>query len=62
MRKGRLEPGKMFLVDLEKGQIVDDETLKNATRLRPAIRQVARRIHGAAGRPAGGSRGSRPRP
>jgi glutamate synthase (NADPH) large chain len=29
VRKGRLEPGKMFLVDLEKGQIIDDETLKN---------------------------------
>ena len=30
VRKGRLEPGKMFLVDLEKGQIVDDDELKNA--------------------------------
>jgi glutamate synthase (NADPH) large chain len=29
VRKGRLEPGKMFLVDLEKGQIIDDEELKN---------------------------------
>ena len=29
VRKGRLEPGKMFPVDIEKGQIVDDETLKN---------------------------------
>ena len=29
VRKGRLEPGKMFLVDLEKGQIVDDDELKN---------------------------------
>ena len=28
LKKGRLEPGKMFLVDLEKGEIVDDETLK----------------------------------
>ncbi len=26
--KGRLEPGKMFLVDLEAGRIVDDEELK----------------------------------
>ena len=26
--KGRLEPGKMFLIDLEKGVIVDDEALK----------------------------------
>ena len=30
VRKGRLEPGKMFLVDLEKGQIIDDEVLKNS--------------------------------
>ena len=29
VRKGRLEPGKMFLVDLEKGQIVNDEELKH---------------------------------
>ena len=30
VRKGRLEPGKMFLVDLEKGRIVDDDELKHA--------------------------------
>ena len=30
VRKGRLEPGKMFLVDLKKGRIVDDDELKNA--------------------------------
>ncbi len=30
VRKGRLEPGKMFLVDLEKGQIVSDEELKHS--------------------------------
>ncbi|MGC8641369.1 MAG: glutamate synthase large subunit [Isosphaeraceae bacterium] len=28
LKKGRLEPGKMFLVDLEQGRIVDDEELK----------------------------------
>ena len=27
-RKWRLQPGKMFLVDIEKGRIVDDEELK----------------------------------
>jgi glutamate synthase (ferredoxin) len=27
--KGRLEPGKMFLVDLEEGRIVDDDELKH---------------------------------
>ena len=29
-RKGRLEPGRMFLVDLEQGRIVDDDEIKNA--------------------------------
>jgi glutamate synthase (NADPH/NADH) large chain len=29
VRKGRLEPGKMFLVDLQKGQIIDDDELKS---------------------------------
>ena len=28
--KGRLEPGKMFLVDMEQGRIIDDEELKHA--------------------------------
>jgi glutamate synthase (NADPH/NADH) large chain len=29
-RKGRLEPGRMFLVDTERGRIVEDEELKDA--------------------------------
>jgi glutamate synthase (NADPH/NADH) large chain len=29
LKKGRLEPGKMFLVDLQQGRIVDDEELKH---------------------------------
>ena len=29
VRKGRLEPGKMFLVDLEQGRIISDQELKN---------------------------------
>ena len=29
LKKGRLEPGKMFLVDLEQGRIVDDDELKH---------------------------------
>ncbi|WP_435011315.1 glutamate synthase large subunit [Tundrisphaera lichenicola] len=28
--KGRLEPGKMFLVDLQEGRIIDDEELKHS--------------------------------
>jgi hypothetical protein len=30
VKKWRLQPGKMFLVDLEKGRIVDDQELKEA--------------------------------
>ncbi len=29
VRKGRLQPGRMFLVDFEKGEIVDDDQLKS---------------------------------
>ena len=29
IKKWRLQPGRMFLVDLEKGRIIDDEELKN---------------------------------
>lgn len=28
-RKGRLEPGRMFLIDLEKGRIIEDEEIKD---------------------------------
>ncbi len=29
LRKWRLQPGKMFLIDMEQGRIIDDEELKN---------------------------------
>ena len=29
VKKWRLQPGKMFLIDLEQGRIIDDEELKN---------------------------------
>ena len=29
LHKGRLEPGRMFLVDIDQGRIVDDEEIKN---------------------------------
>ena len=29
VKKGRLEPGRMFLVDTEQGRIVDDDEIKN---------------------------------
>ncbi len=46
--KGRLEPGKMFLVDLEQGRIVDDEELKHTIASEQPVRQVAPRAHGPA--------------
>ena len=30
VRKGRLQPGKMFLVDIEQGRIIEDEEIKSA--------------------------------
>ena len=29
-RKGRLQPGRVFLVDIEQGRIIDDEELKSS--------------------------------
>ncbi|GAB4152088.1 MAG: glutamate synthase large subunit [Planctomycetaceae bacterium] len=37
--KGRLQPGKMFLVDFEQGRIIDDEELKNDVARRRPYRQ-----------------------
>ena len=42
-RKGRLEPGRMFLVDTELGRIVEDEEIKDAVCKHEALRQVAAR-------------------
>ncbi len=30
LRKGRLQPGRMFLIDLEQGRIIDDDELKSS--------------------------------
>ena len=38
LHKGRLEPGRMFLVDTEEGRIVNDEEIKARSRLDPALR------------------------
>ena len=43
VKKGRLEPGRMFLVDTTQGRIVDDEEIKHDARDRAAVRAVARR-------------------
>ena len=43
-RKGRLQPGKMFLLDLEEGKIVDDEQAKlRVARRRPTASGTATR-------------------
>ena len=42
VKKWRLQPGKMFLVDLEKGRIVDDKELKDTLAARQALRRVDR--------------------
>ena len=39
MRKGRLQPGKLFLVDLEQGRIVDDDEIKREMATRQPYRQ-----------------------
>ena len=41
--KGRLQPGRMFLVDFEQGRLIPDEELKQRLRQPPALRPVARR-------------------
>ena len=46
LRKGRLQPGRMFLVDTEAGRIVDDEEIKAADRARVSLRSMAQREHG----------------
>ena len=38
LRKGRLQPGKLFLVDLEQGRIVDDAEIKHEIAAQQALR------------------------
>ena len=47
LQKGRLQPGRMFLVDTEEGRIVEDEEIKRADRQRAAVPPVAQRSPGA---------------
>ena len=54
VKKWRLQPGKMFLVDLEKGRIVDDKELKDTLANMQALRRVDRAHPHQAGR--GGER------
>ena len=39
VRKGRLQPGRMFLVDTAQGRIVDDDEIKAAARRRAPLRR-----------------------
>ena len=41
--KGRLEPGRMFLIDFERGRLVPDDELKNEFAEPPSVRRMARR-------------------
>ena len=56
VRKWRLQPGKMFLIDLEQGRMIDDEELNHNLCQQQALRPVDRepahppRRRGAAGR------------
>ena len=47
LHKGRLQPGRMFLVDTEQGRIIDDEEIKRTVAERAAVSPVARRVSGA---------------
>ena len=50
VKKWRLQPGKMFLIDLEQGRIVDDEELKDQLAIGQAVPAVDReRAHQARG-------------
>src|SRR6187549_2401334 len=44
VKKWRLQPGKMFLVDLEKGSIIDDKQLKDTLAAAKPYREWIERI------------------
>ncbi len=51
--KGRLQPGRMFLVDTAAGRIVHDDEIKSELAAAAAVRRVAARRADRPGRPAG---------
>ncbi|MCC6236970.1 MAG: glutamate synthase large subunit [Dehalococcoidia bacterium] len=54
LRKGRLQPGKMFLVSLEEGRIIDDTELKlGLSQSQPYAAWLAEHVHPLASLPAG---------
>ena len=44
VKKGRLQPGRMFLVDTARGRIVDDEEIKAELAAEHPYARVARRL------------------
>ena len=44
VRHGRLEPGKMFLVDMNEGRIVEDEEIKKTLCLGILIKSGSKKI------------------
>ena len=60
--KGRLQPGRMFLVDTEEGRIIADEEIKHRTANEKPYAPVAARQPRHAGGGAGGARRPRRRP
>ena len=62
VRKGRLQPGRMFLVDTEHGRIVSDDEVKSSLAAAAPLRGVAaRRPHPPRGPAASASTSSTPR-
>ena len=56
LEKGRLQPGRMFLVDTSQGRIIGDDEIKQRDGGRGALRRVAQGEHGRARRPAQAAR------
>ena len=51
VRKWRLQPGKMFLIDLEQGRMIDDEEAQGHARQQQALQAVDREPAHQARRP-----------
>ena len=52
LQKGRLQPGRMFLVDTEQGRIIEDEEIKRKIAIGAPLPPVARRAPGPPERPS----------
>ena len=61
LRKGRLQPGNIFLVDLERGRIVEDAEIKHEIASAPALRRMVPRRDRQPRRPARAAAARAPR-